>query len=110
MEDRTARGSAPSLKTRPRRTSAECAAELGRDEASAIVLLAKARVGELTAALPKLTKAEAGSRRELATKNDSLEAEGISRKEAAECEKIASLQNSMSICGRCRYVPVSTDW
>ena len=77
---------------------ASCAdAEGARNEASAIVLLAKARVGELTAAL---TKANAGrhgkiaSRVEVISKKSALAADGLSEKEAAECEKIASLQKS----------------
>ncbi len=75
---------------------ASCAAgEEARDEASKIVLLAKARVGELTAEMPK-GKARPGSRKEpgSAPKRESLEAEGLSRKEAADCEKIAALKKS----------------
>jgi N6-adenosine-specific RNA methylase IME4 len=75
---------------------ASCAnAEGARDEAAAIVLLAKARIGDLTAAIPK-GQPKPGSRAEpgSAPKREALEAEGISRKEAAECEKIAGLARS----------------
>ena len=75
--------------------------EAAKNEAAAIVLLAKARVGELTAALPKTAPSEKGERsaknvgsRPEQTKSGRLEAEGLSRKEAAECEKISSLQKS----------------
>jgi N6-adenosine-specific RNA methylase IME4 len=82
------------------RAVASCTnAEGARDEAAAIVLLAKARVGELTAELPK-AKAEhggaGGGSRAVPVGNTSksaaLEAEGVSRKEAAECEKLAALK------------------
>ena len=63
-------------------------------EAHAIVLFAKARIGELTAELPKSTKAQAGSRTKLAPKRDALDSEGISRKEAAECERLAEMQKT----------------
>lgn len=66
------------------------ASEQARNEASAIVLLAKARVGELTREMPQ---ADRGGKPDRGASNSSksgqLTAEGLSRKDAAECEKIA---------------------
>lgn len=81
---------------------ASCAAtEQARDHAAAIVLLAKARIGELTAQVKATpndgrrgNQHEARSRPERATRTDRLAAEGLSRKDAAECEKIAELKKS----------------
>jgi N6-adenosine-specific RNA methylase IME4 len=80
---------------------ASCSAvEEARDEASKIVLLAKARVGELTKegakAVPAKERNPSGGivPRRNDTRQAKLEAEGLSRKEAAECEKIADLQKS----------------
>ncbi len=77
------------------------ASESARIEACAIVLLAKARIGELTAAIEKAPAIgkRAGRGRIVSsareqTKSAQLEAEGISRKEAAECERIAELKKS----------------
>lgn len=83
---------------------ASCAdAEGAKNEAAAIVLLAKARVGELTveakAVAPK-DRGAAGRGKKFVpvgnelTRTARLEAEGLSRKEAAECEKIADLKKS----------------
>jgi len=65
---------------------------------SAIVLLAKARIGELTAEMAKVPAGDARVGRSpesrsgtQVTKRDALAAEGLSRKDAAECEKIAAL-------------------
>jgi len=74
--------------------------EAAKNEAAAIVLLAKARVGELTAAIPQAPHARGAGRGIWSVpsgnspKKDRLEAEGLTRKEAAECEKISSLQKS----------------
>ena len=59
------------------------------DEAAAIVLLAKARVGELTIEMVKVPDGQRrGSEFRSGTqKSAALSAEGLSRKEAAECEK-----------------------
>ena len=73
---------------------ASCAAtEQARDEAAAIVLLAKARIGELTREMTKVTPQVSGraggkgsSRAEQPSKSAALAAEGLSRKDAAECE------------------------
>ncbi len=75
---------------------ASCAdAEGARNEAAAIVLLTKARVGELTAALPKAARGGAPTRgKSNCSKAEQLFDESLSRKEAAECEKIASLKAS----------------
>jgi hypothetical protein len=77
------------------------ASENARDEASAIVLLAKARIGELTAAIEKSRTVGAGRGKGVTrvpsgnkSKTEQLEAEGISRKEAAECERIAALKRT----------------
>ena len=77
---------------------ASCTAtEQARDEACAIVLLAKARIGELTREMPKAPPVS-GKRAATVpignTKRDALAAEGLSRKNAAECEKIADLKKS----------------
>lgn len=72
------------------------ASENARDEASAIVLLSKARIGELTMALEKVPPGKRrGSEFLLGTqKSAALEADGLTRKEAAECERIADLHHS----------------
>ena len=81
---------------------ASCAAtEQARDDAAAIVLLAKARIGELTAEVKATRPAEvarSGGHAKAAsfrpgtqqTRTERLAAEGLSRKDAAECEKIAA--------------------
>lgn len=62
-------------------------------EAGEIVLLADARIGELT----REFKGAPGARRDLVpvgnkvARTDALAEEGLSRKQAAECEKIAAL-------------------
>lgn len=86
---------------------ASCAAtEQARDEAAAIVLLAKARIGELTKEIPIVSpkeKASAGGHAKAGhvlssdreqSKSERLASEGLSRKDAAECEKIAALKKS----------------
>jgi len=85
---------------------ASCAAtEQSRDEAAAIVLLAKARIGELTREMKAVPAGERGggrksdeiarSRPEQAIqRTERLAAEGLTRKDAAECEKIADLKKS----------------
>lgn len=81
---------------------ASCAeSERTRDEAAAIVLFAKARIGELTAALPQATAGNPNNRRGgrlkvrgADNKSSLLKAEGISRQEASECERIAALKAS----------------
>ncbi len=78
---------------------ASCAAtERARDEAAAIVLLAKARIGELTAEMQRVKPGGKGGGSNVPAGNvrrtDALAAEGLSRKDAAECEKIASLKKS----------------
>jgi N6-adenosine-specific RNA methylase IME4 len=76
------------------------ATEQSRDDAAAIVLLAKARVGELTAAMVRADvsrnakKNEVPGRNSVSTKQAQLAAEGMTRKDAAECEKIAALKAS----------------
>lgn len=68
-------------------------------DAAEIVLRAKARIGELTAALEKTPPEEKGKRAHQLvpagnklTKATRLEAEGISRKEAAQAETIFAMQ------------------
>jgi hypothetical protein len=77
---------------------AYCATSVqARDEASAIVLLAKARIGELTAevkALPPTERRTSLPAETKSTRTDRLAAEGLSRKDAGECEKIAALKKS----------------
>jgi hypothetical protein len=61
------------------------------------VLLAKARIGELTKALPREKAGREGKSvpgRNRLPKHEALAADGISRKEAAECERIADLKHS----------------
>jgi N6-adenosine-specific RNA methylase IME4 len=80
------------------------ASEQARDEASAIVLLSKARIGELTEKIDAESAAVAGARGGRGKKGVSganalsrsgrLEAEGLTRVAAAECEKIADLKRS----------------
>lgn len=74
------------------------AGEAAGIEAAQVVLLAKARVGVLTAALHKAKPGRGGKgKKSLVTagnKSSRLAAEGISRKAAAENEKIAALQES----------------
>jgi N6-adenosine-specific RNA methylase IME4 len=76
------------------------ASEEARAHAGNIVLLAKARIGELSAVLEKTSAQEKGKRRHSVssprepTKTERLESEGISKKEAAECERIAGLAAS----------------
>lgn len=85
-------------------------------EAEAIVLFAKARIGELTKELDKAERARndlrsAEERR--ATKTGALEAEGLSRKQAAECEKIAvvaksgDLENYTKACQASKTTPTT---
>ena len=80
---------------------ASCAAaESTRTEAAGIVLECKARMGEITAELPKTPAGrpeKISSQREPISprppsKSEALEAEGVSRKSAAENEKLASLK------------------
>ncbi len=80
---------------------ASCAdAEGARDEAAAIVLLAKARVGELTQKIERAPHARGAGRGKWAVptgntpKGDTLSRDGLTRKAAAECEKIAALKAS----------------
>ncbi len=77
------------------------ATEQSRDEAAAIVLLAKARGGEITRDMQKACApgktAGKGGRVSVPvgnTKSGQLAAEGISRKDAAEFEKLADLKRS----------------
>jgi N6-adenosine-specific RNA methylase IME4 len=76
------------------------ASEAARDEALAIVLMAKARIGELTAEVKATPPAEKGKRARGVrsgaerTRTERLAADNLSRKNAAECEKIALLRKS----------------
>jgi hypothetical protein len=71
-------------------------ASVSHEAAAAIVLLAKARIGELTGEMAKDTRHEAGTRTGSSrteqptrpTKSAALAAEGLTRKDACECEKI----------------------
>jgi len=73
-------------------------------EASEIVLLAKARIGELTAEVKGLTESERGKLggrgRKLVPAGDklsrsaALDAEGLTRKDAAACEAIRRLKDA----------------
>jgi hypothetical protein len=67
---------------------ASCAAtEQARDEAAAIVLLAKARIGELTATMKRINPGGKGGGSNVPAGNvrrtEALAAEGLSRKDAA---------------------------
>lgn len=64
-------------------------------EAAEIILHADARIGELTREIPKAPN-EGGPRRKSSSvkKHDSLAEEGLTRKRAAECEKIAEFSKS----------------
>jgi hypothetical protein len=68
-----------------------------------VILMADARIGELTREMQKTAPEEKGRRAHAVgsrpeptpTKRDALAAEGISRKQAAQCEKIAAVQRAM---------------
>lgn len=75
--------------------------EDARERAHKIVILAKARMGELTRAMPKVPPRVSGkaggkgtSKAEVPSKRDSLKAEGVSEKQAAEAEKLAAMKDS----------------
>jgi hypothetical protein len=68
-------------------TSSCAATEQARDDAAAIVLLAKARIGELTREMPKAKAGRAGGPNPVVpsgNKTSALAAEGLSRKDAAD--------------------------
>ena len=77
-------------------------------EAAEIVLLAKARIGELTSELAQAPN-EGGPKRKSSSvkKHDSLAAEGLSRKDAAECEAIRRLKDAGDLENLLRGVPGS---
>jgi hypothetical protein len=79
-----------------------------RERAHKIVILAKARMGEITKAMPKAPdgKRRGSESKSMTQKNITLAAEGISKQQANEAEKLADLKAS----GDLDRVLASLDW
>lgn len=89
------------IKALAQAVASAAASEQAKNEAAAIVLLAKARVGELTRETAPPVPNDGSRNGHVPVGNvtkpkrtDALAAQGLSRKDAAECEKLADLKRS----------------